>query len=143
MNDLQLSNAGVSGQVRIWLRAEGFAVLALSLLLYRASGPSWWVFLALFLTPDIVMLFYLINPKVGGFSYNVVHSYLLPLGLAALAVFLHESGMLAYLYIWTAHIGLDRFLGYGLKYPVAFGKTHLGDLARSPVKPSAPGVFQR
>ena len=134
MNDLPVSNAAVTGPVRIWLRAEGFSVLALSLLLYRVSGSSWWTFFALFLTPDIVMLFYLINPRVGGVAYNVVHSYLLPLGLAALAVFLGQSGMLAYLYIWTAYIGLDRFLGYGLKYPAAFGKTHLGDLGRSPSK---------
>jgi hypothetical protein len=27
--------------------------------------------------------------------------------------------------IWVAHIGFDRLLGYGLKYPVAFGATHL------------------
>ena len=28
--------------------------------------------------------------------------------------------------IWVAHIGFDRMLGYGLKYPTAFGHTHLG-----------------
>ncbi|HWY46876.1 MAG TPA: DUF4260 domain-containing protein [Bryobacteraceae bacterium] len=137
MNDRQASSGAVSGPVRVWLRAEGFAVLALALLLYWFSGYSWWIFFALFLTPDLIMLFYLINPKVGGVSYNVVHSYLLPLGLTALAVFLHETGMLAYLYIWTAHIGLDRSLGYGLKYPVAFGMTHLGDLGDKPSKFSA------
>jgi len=30
--------------------------------------------------------------------------------------------------IWAAHIGFDRFLGYGLKYPVAFRVTHLGSI---------------
>lgn len=30
--------------------------------------------------------------------------------------------------IWTAHIGFDRALGYGLKYATAFGETHLGRL---------------
>ncbi|HXA67751.1 MAG TPA: DUF4260 domain-containing protein [Bryobacteraceae bacterium] len=137
MNDLQISSGAVSGPVRVWLRAEGFAVLALALLLYWFSGYSWWIFFALFLTPDLIMLFYLINPKVGGVSYNVVHSYLLPLGFTALAVFLHETGMLAYLYIWMAHIGLDRLLGFGLKYPVAFRMTHLGDLGKDPDRLSA------
>jgi hypothetical protein len=28
--------------------------------------------------------------------------------------------------IWVAHIGFDRLLGYGLKYPTAFKDTHLG-----------------
>jgi hypothetical protein len=27
--------------------------------------------------------------------------------------------------IWLAHIGADRALGYGLKYPTAFKDTHL------------------
>jgi hypothetical protein len=30
--------------------------------------------------------------------------------------------------IWVAHIGFDRLLGYGLKYPTGFGNTHLGKL---------------
>jgi hypothetical protein len=28
--------------------------------------------------------------------------------------------------IWLAHIGIDRALGYGLKYATGFGFTHLG-----------------
>jgi hypothetical protein len=27
--------------------------------------------------------------------------------------------------VWTAHIGVDRAVGYGLKYPSGFGDTHL------------------
>ena len=30
--------------------------------------------------------------------------------------------------IWAAHIGFDRLLGYGLKYPSAFRATHLGSV---------------
>jgi hypothetical protein len=129
MNQLSISDGAVSGPVRIWLRGEGLAVVSPSVLLYKISGWSWWIFLALLLAPDLSMLPYLINPKVGGSSYNIVHSYFLPLMLATLAVSLGGAGMLPYLYIWTAHIGLDRFLGYGLKYPTAFGRTHLGNLA--------------
>jgi hypothetical protein len=32
--------------------------------------------------------------------------------------------------IWVAHIGFDRMLGYGLKYPTAFSDTHLGRIGR-------------
>ncbi len=28
--------------------------------------------------------------------------------------------------IWFAHIGMDRLVGYGLKYPTEAGETHLG-----------------
>jgi hypothetical protein len=34
-------------------------------------------------------------------------------------------GQFALALIWLAHIGLDRALGYGLKYPTAFRHTHL------------------
>ncbi|MCL4805949.1 MAG: DUF4260 family protein, partial [Anaerolineae bacterium] len=30
--------------------------------------------------------------------------------------------------IWLAHIGLDRMLGFGLKYPDAFRHTHLDEV---------------
>ena len=33
--------------------------------------------------------------------------------------------------IWMAHIGMDRALGYGLKYQKGFGFTHLGRIGRS------------
>ena len=32
--------------------------------------------------------------------------------------------------ILAGHIGFDRMLGYGLKYPDAFGHTHLGKLGK-------------
>jgi hypothetical protein len=32
--------------------------------------------------------------------------------------------------IWLAHVGVDRALGYGLKYASAFGDTHLGRIGR-------------
>ena len=68
MHSLSISDGAVSGQVRSWLRVEGFAVVALSVFLYKISGWSWWMFLALLLTPDLSMLPYPINPKVGGAS---------------------------------------------------------------------------
>jgi hypothetical protein len=32
--------------------------------------------------------------------------------------------------IWSAHIGIDRALGYGLKYGDGFASTHLGPIGR-------------
>ena len=131
MGELTVSNGAVFGWVRIWLRAEGFCVFAFSVLLYKLTGSSWWLFLALLLTPDLAILGYLISPRLGAACYNVVHSYVSPLVLATVAVMTARTGILPYVFIWTAHIGIDRCLGYGLKYPTAFRKTHLGDLGKS------------
>lgn len=130
MKTVALSDGAVTGAVSTWLRVEGLSVLLLSLLLYRHSGSSWWMFFGLLLIPDLSMLAYLINPRIGAASYNVVHSYFLPLALAAFAITLDRTVMFPYLLIWTAHIGMDRLLGYGLKYPEAFGRTHLGFIGK-------------
>jgi hypothetical protein len=90
------------------------------------------MFAGLLLTPDLSMLPYLLNARVGSISYNIVHSYLLPLGLATVVIAANRVGILLILFIWTAHIGMDRFLGYGLKYPTAFGDTHIGTSRKGP-----------
>jgi len=38
---------------------------------------------------------------------------------------LPELRILPYALIWISHIGFDRMLGYGLKYPTQFRDTHL------------------
>jgi hypothetical protein len=131
MNTPALSDGAVTGAVRNWLKAEGLAVLALSVLLYWHTSSNWWMFIGLLLIPDLAMLPYLLNPRVGSLSYNIVHSYLLPLGLASVVITVYRTGMLPFLYIWTAHIGMDRFIGYGLKYSTSFARTHLGTLGRA------------
>jgi hypothetical protein len=92
MKTLTLSEGAVTGAVRVWLKAEGLAVLIVSVLLYRYTGSSWWMFFGLLLTPDLSMLPYLINPSVGGAFYNVFHSYFLPLALAAVSVAFFQAG---------------------------------------------------
>jgi hypothetical protein len=44
---------------------------------------------------------------------------------------LGSRGIVSLALIWTAHIGMDRALGFGLKYPTAFGNTHLGIVGKS------------
>jgi hypothetical protein len=53
---------------------------------------------------------------------------LLPLDsseLASVCIAVSRAGHLDAWLIWTAHIGFDRMLGYGLKYPTRFKDTHL------------------
>ena len=107
------------------LRLEGAALFACSLFFYHSVGSGWILFITLFLLPDISMLGYLLNPKMGALCYNAVHTELFPAALVACSFALHRSRGLALALIWLAHIGLDRALGYGLKYPTLFKDTHL------------------
>jgi hypothetical protein len=131
MNQTSSTYGAVVGQVKGWLRAEGLAVFIGSVVLYRNSGHAWWIFVALFLVPDVFMLGYLSGPKVGAASYNLVHTYVWPLALGAACISFGHFATLPYMFIWTAHIGIDRFLGYGLKYDSAFGRTHLSTIGKA------------
>lgn len=109
----------------IMLRVEGLAVLAAALVLYREGDVSWWAFIVLFLAPDLGMAGYLAGPVVGAVAYNVTHFEALPVVLAVVGVVAPSDWCVALGLIWLAHIGLDRALGYGLKYPSGFKDTHL------------------
>ncbi|HEV2909773.1 MAG TPA: DUF4260 domain-containing protein [Candidatus Eremiobacteraceae bacterium] len=122
--------AAVSGGPKNLLRVEGLTVLALAVVLYWRGGFSWILFAVLFLVPDVSMLGYLINPRIGAVCYNLVHTYVGPLLLAPIGMFAGVPICVAIALIWAAHIGFDRLLGYGLKYPTAFTDTHLGKIGR-------------
>jgi hypothetical protein len=120
----------VHGTVLTLLRLEGFAVAAVSAVLYARTGASWGLFAALWLVPDISMLGYLYRPCWGARCYNTLHTYVVPGVLALSALLLHAPALLPIALIWINHIGIDRLLGYGLKYSDGFGFTHLGRLGK-------------
>ena len=121
----ELESPSVAGGVRFTLRAEGLMLLAVAVTLYVRGGYSGPLFAALFLVPDLSFLGYLAGPRAGALAYNTAHSSIGPFGLAIMAtVALPAAG--PYALIWMAHIGVDRTLGYGLKYTAGFGYTHLG-----------------
>jgi hypothetical protein len=107
------------------LRAEGGIVFAVSLLLYGEAGGSWLLFVLLVLTPDLSMFGYLLGIRIGTVIYNLVHVLVVPLLLIALSIFYKQLWLVPYGLIWTAHIGVDRLLGFGLKYPTRFRDTHM------------------
>lgn len=112
---------------RILLGLEGAAAFVAAILLYRQVTDFGWVlFVALLIVPDAAMLPYLINKRAGMLGYNLVHTYVAPLALAGVSLFFGWNLGLALAFIWGAHIGMDRSVGYGLKYSTAFKDTHLG-----------------
>jgi Domain of unknown function (DUF4260) len=108
------------------LRLEGLLVLAVAIIAYRELGDSWLKFCVLFLVPDIFMAGYFFGTRAGTAVYNVGHTYAAPFLLWLVDYFVHVPSILFICTIWVAHIGFDRLLGYGLKYPTAFKDTHLG-----------------
>jgi len=123
-------DTAVSGTPRLLLRAEGLAVLIGAVVGYHAIGASWGLFAILLLFPDLGLIGYLAGPRVGAHAYNALHTYAGPAALAALAYYGVVPGAWPPCLIWVAHIGMDRALGLGLKFPSAFQHTHLGNVGR-------------
>jgi len=123
--------APVSGAPRAILRLEGGLVLVSAAAAYAQQGGHWSQFLLLFLIPDLSMLGYLAGARIGAATYNFAHSYVLPLAIGLAGIGSAQPTLIDVALIWIAHIGLDRMLGYGLKYGSAFGHTHLGLLGRA------------
>ncbi|HXG76119.1 MAG TPA: DUF4260 domain-containing protein [Gaiellaceae bacterium] len=110
---------------RCLLRLEGLAVLVAALVLYFELGYGWALLAVLFLAPDLAMLGYVAGSEAGTLAYDVAHTYALPLALAALGALAGWEVAVQLALVWGAHIGMDRLLGYGLKYRTGFRDTHL------------------
>lgn len=117
---------GVVRGAPAWLlRAEGLALLAGAAWAYALTGQSWWLFAALLLAPDLFMLGYLRDARWGAALYNAGHTTLAPLALLAAGWTASLPLLWALGLIWAAHIGMDRAIGYGLKYVRSFKASHL------------------
>jgi len=119
-----------TGGVRALLRLEGVVLFAGMTLLYALWDGSWWVYALLFLAPDLSFAAYLAGPRAGALVYNAAHSYLGPVMLMTTGLALASPLVLSIAMIWLAHIGIDRALGYGLKYQAGFAFTHLGKIGK-------------
>lgn len=107
------------------LRLDGLAVALVAILLYRELGVAWWIFAAGFLAPDLAFAAYLAGPRIGAAAYNVVHTYLWGVALFGVGLFGAHASLMAAGLIWIAHVAIDRLVGFGLKYPDGFRRTHL------------------
>ena len=129
-DNMHNDNGAVTGSVKWIMRLEGLAVFGACLLIYHRLGLSWTTFAIFFLVPDLSMLGYIAGPRLGAVFYNAAHSYIGPLIFAVLAIVSQEQVASIVALIWLGHIGIDRALGFGLKYATSFKDTHLGRLGR-------------
>lgn len=112
------------------LKLEELALFLLCIFLFGKLNFEWWWFPALLLLPDLGMLGYLVNPKTGAFTYNLVHHRLTASLIATYALtYGNEYWKLAAIILF-AHISFDRLMGYGLKYNDSFNNTHLGVIGK-------------
>ena len=120
------TQSGVLNLPAALLRLEGLLVLAAAVALYAQQDFSWVTFAVLFLTPDLAILPYAINKRLGAVVYDILHTYALPIALGTCGLLLDTPTATQIALIWLAHIGMDRTVGYGLKYLDGdFKATHL------------------
>lgn len=98
--------------------------------IYNLNLP-FWVWAILFFTPDIGMLGYLINTRIGAFTYNLFHHKGIAVVLAVAGYYFKYDVVTAVGILLFAHASFDRIMGYGLKYEDSFKNTHLGSLEKN------------
>ena len=112
------------------LKLEELAMFVLGIFMFGLLGYNWWWFLVLILVPDIGMLGYLVNPKIGAWCYNFFHHKGIAIVVYFLGMYLSLPALQLAGVILFAHASMDRIFGYGLKYEKGFKFTHLGEIGR-------------
>lgn len=114
------------------LRLEELAMTAAALYILSIHnlGFSLWTWLLLFFTPDISMLGYAVNSRIGAFIYNLFHHKGIAIAIMLSGYFLNNETMIAVGALLFAHSSFDRIMGYGLKYTDSFQNTHLGPIGK-------------
>ena len=112
------------------LKLEELFLFGLALFLFSQLEYGWVWYVLLFLAPDLSMIGYLANPRVGSWTYNMIHHKGLAVAAYVLGYLLSTPWLMFAGTLLLGHSSLDRVFGYGLKYPDAFQNTHLGRIGR-------------
>jgi len=107
------------------LKLEGLAVFLASLYFFNEISGNWILFVLLIIVPDISMIGYIKDKKLGSITYNLVHNYILALVIIFYGILANNDLVTSFGLILSAHIGADRLVNYGLKYPSDFKDTHI------------------
>ena len=113
------------------LRLEEAGEFLFSIYLFSLLPYAWWIYPLFFFAPDISMIGYAISPKIGAYTYDLVHHKAISLGLFAAGMLLHMPLLALIGTLCLGHSSMDRVLGYGLKFKDAFKHTHLGMIGQA------------
>lgn len=119
------TKTNMTKNMNILLKLEELGQLLLSILLFQQLDYVWWIYPACILLPDVSMLGYLFNTKIGAWTYNLFHHKLLGIAIIGLGYWLNHDLMTLSGIILFGHSAMDRVMGYGLKYTDSFQHTHL------------------
>lgn len=112
------------------LKAEYLFLLFLGVYAFHETEQKWWIFAVCFFAPDISMLGYAVNSKIGAWVYNFFHHFALAIVVYIVGKIWETEWIEITGIILFSHISFDRVLGYGLKYPDSFHNTHLGFIGK-------------
>ncbi len=115
--------------MQITLKIEELAQFILGIIVFSTLIYDWWLFPLLLFLPDISMLGYLVNPKVGAISYNLFHHKAVAIAIALFGMYNVDFLIALIGVILFSHASFDRIFGYGLEYPDSFKNTHLGKIS--------------
>ncbi|MFD2100687.1 DUF4260 domain-containing protein [Flagellimonas iocasae] len=113
------------------LKLEEWMMFGLGIYLFSLLDYAWWWFLVLILTPDIGMLGYLFDNKIGAISYNIFHHKGLALLIYGMGIYFSIPLCQLIGIVLFSHSAMDRAMGYGLKYDKGFKFTHLGEIGNN------------
>lgn len=113
------------------LKIEELAQFILGIVLFSLLDFSGWWFPALILIPDIGMLGYLINSRIGAATYNIFHHKGIAIGVMLAGYYLSMPILSLVGIILFSHSAMDRMFGYGLKFADSFNNTHLGTIGKN------------
>jgi len=116
----------MSNKMNNLLKLEELGQFLLSILLFSQLDYAWWIFPACILLPDLSMLGYLVNSKIGAWLYNFFHHKFVAIAIFILGFGLSSSLITLAGAILFGHSAMDRIFGYGLKFDDNFKNTHLG-----------------
>jgi len=115
----------VVGAPRLWLQLEGATLVVGALVAFSSTHRSWWLVPLVLFLPDLFMAGYVGGTRIGAHVYNLAHTTPLPALMVGYGWWQHRALFLALGLVWLGHIGMDRLLSFGLKYPDHFQHTHL------------------
>ena len=110
------------------LKIEELFLFIFSVYFFSQLEISWWWFPALLFVPDIGMIGYAFNSKMGAILYNTFHHRAISVSLYIIGSLIFSQVIQFVGIILFAHSSIDRVFNFGLKYPDNFKHTHLADL---------------
>jgi hypothetical protein len=112
--------------MNVLLKIEEAAELVIAYVITLLLGFTWWTFFTLLFFPDLFMVGYVVNARVGAMLYNLGHHKGVAIVVALLGLSFSDSVCILIAAVLFGHSALDRLLGFGMKYTDDFKHTHLG-----------------